>query len=319
MSLWCLVHTDPHRLSAPCCSNVKEDNPQRQKQSRAAAMCERPHKLIRGAVSLTGLYLMYGYGAALVCNMIGFYIDGYCDLLQYIDGYCDLLQYIDGYCDILQYIVGYCDLLQYIDGYCEYLQYIVGYCDLLQYIVGYCDLLQYIVGYCDLLQYIDGYCDILQIKALESPSKEDDTKWLTYWVVYGVFSLGEFFSDIFLYWFPFYYAFKVIYNKVIRPIFLRYEAVVDDMVNDIGGRAMSAAEDITREVLCTLMKNNAVVALSPAQPETKSLPSSSTATVAPSDSKEEQPIAAEEEEQRAKTGLFSLTYPNKRNIPCQGD
>lgn len=48
-----------------------------------------------------------------------------------------------------------------------------------------------------------------RIKAIESPSKEDDTKWLTYWVVYGVFSLGEFFSDIFLYWFPFYYAFKV--------------------------------------------------------------------------------------------------------------
>lgn len=51
--------------------------------------------------------------------------------------------------------------------------------------------------------------DVCRIKAIESPCKEDDTKWLTYWVVYGVFSLGEFFSDIFLYWFPFYYAFKV--------------------------------------------------------------------------------------------------------------
>lgn len=47
------------------------------------------------------------------------------------------------------------------------------------------------------------------IKAIESSSKEDDTTWLTYWVVYGVFSVAEFFSDTFLYWFPFYYAGKV--------------------------------------------------------------------------------------------------------------
>lgn len=47
------------------------------------------------------------------------------------------------------------------------------------------------------------------IKAIESSSKEDDTTWLTYWVVYGVFSVAEFFSDTFLYWFPFYYVGKV--------------------------------------------------------------------------------------------------------------
>lgn len=48
-----------------------------------------------------------------------------------------------------------------------------------------------------------------RIKAIESPNKEDDTQWLTYWVVYGVFSLVEFFSDLFLSWFPFYYMLKV--------------------------------------------------------------------------------------------------------------
>ncbi|KAK0140998.1 Receptor expression-enhancing protein 6 [Merluccius polli] len=114
------------------------------------------------------------------------------------------------------------------------------------------------------------------IKAIESENKEDDTKWLTYWVVYGVFSVGEFFSDIFLYWFPFYYAFKclfllwcmapvawngsqVIYSRVVRPFFLRHEATVDGMVNDLSGKAMSAAEAVTREVLSTLVKNKSLL------------------------------------------------------------
>lgn len=48
-----------------------------------------------------------------------------------------------------------------------------------------------------------------RMKAIESPNKDDDTQWLTYWVVYGVFSIAEFFSDLFLSWFPFYYMLKV--------------------------------------------------------------------------------------------------------------
>ncbi|NXR37287.1 REEP6 protein, partial [Zosterops hypoxanthus] len=92
------------------------------------------------------------------------------------------------------------------------------------------------------------------IKAIESNNKDDDTMWLTYWVVYGVFSVAEFFSDLFLHWFPFYYAGKcvflvwcmspvpwngsqVIYNSVVRPFFLKHHKAMDNMMGDIGAKA----------------------------------------------------------------------------------
>lgn len=40
---------------------------------------------------------------------------------------------------------------------------------------------------------------------------------------------------------------QIIYNKVVRPAFLRHEAAVDNMVSDLSGKAMSAAENLTRE------------------------------------------------------------------------
>uniref|UniRef100_A0A8C5RK70 Receptor expression-enhancing protein n=1 Tax=Laticauda laticaudata TaxID=8630 RepID=A0A8C5RK70_LATLA len=100
----------------------------------------------------------------------------------------------------------------------------------------------------DFLENWPGLCSIclspfysFSIKAIESPNKDDDTQWLTYWVVYGIFSIAEFFSDIFLSWFPFYFLMKCgflvwcmapspsngaefLYHKIIRPFFLKHEA-----------------------------------------------------------------------------------------------
>lgn len=53
------------------------------------------------------------------------------------------------------------------------------------------------------------YPAYISIKAIESSTKADDTKWLTYWVLYASFSLVEFFSNFLTSFIPFYFLLKV--------------------------------------------------------------------------------------------------------------
>lgn len=64
---------------------------------------------------------------------------------------------------------------------------------------------------CNIIGFV--YPAYASIKAIETKAKDDDTKWLTYWVVYGCFGMVEFFSDILLSWFPLYWLAKVILIK----------------------------------------------------------------------------------------------------------
>ncbi|XP_060557827.1 receptor expression-enhancing protein 5-like isoform X1 [Ruditapes philippinarum] len=106
------------------------------------------------------------------------------------------------------------------------------------------------------------------VKAIETTNKEDDTQWLMYWAVYSFFSLLEFFTDIFLFWIPFYWLLKcifliwcmcsaswngsdMIYNRIIRPFVLRHQKKIDaaldkahDKLKDVFGIAKQKVSDV---------------------------------------------------------------------------
>uniref|UniRef100_A0A4X2K4E5 Receptor expression-enhancing protein n=1 Tax=Vombatus ursinus TaxID=29139 RepID=A0A4X2K4E5_VOMUR len=115
---------------------------------------------------------------------------------------------------------------------------------------------------CNLIGFI--YPAYASIKAIGSTNREDDTIWLTSWVVYSLFGLAEFFSDIFLFWVPFYCAEKcafllwcmllaaysgsqILYHRLIRPIFLRHWASMDSLVTDLSKHALDTAANLTWE------------------------------------------------------------------------
>merc|ERR1711972_1070135 len=101
------------------------------------------------------------------------------------------------------------------------------------------------------------------IKAIESQSKGDDTKWLTYWVVYSSFIVAEFFSDYLLFWIPFYYVLKcalllycmlpqyngsqTIYQYCVRPLFLEHQAKIDEALSKTKELGSSMVDQVVDE------------------------------------------------------------------------
>ncbi|KJE91599.1 receptor accessory protein 5 [Capsaspora owczarzaki ATCC 30864] len=108
---------------------------------------------------------------------------------------------------------------------------------------------------CNIVGFV--YPAYASFKAIESTNKDDDTQWLTYWVVFAFFSLLEFFSDIILHWLPFYYLMKFVflvylmlptlngaaqlYQNVIRRFLLQNQADIDHGISKVRGAATSAA------------------------------------------------------------------------------
>uniref|UniRef100_A0A915LEF5 Receptor expression-enhancing protein n=1 Tax=Meloidogyne javanica TaxID=6303 RepID=A0A915LEF5_MELJA len=99
----------------------------------------------------------------------------------------------------------------------------------------------------NMLDTIEKKTNVKRLHAIESHTKEDDTQWLTYWVVFALLNIIEFFSDSILYYFPFYYLLKcifllwlympstlgalLIYDRLIRPFHLQYQAQIEEKLN----------------------------------------------------------------------------------------
>jgi len=105
-------------------------------------------------------------------------------------------------------------------------------------------------------------------KALKTDGQDDDTQWLTYWVVFGFFttleSLFTFFSKSFFY-FVFKAGFliwamlpqtqgaKLVYDNVIFPIMNRYEGKIDGLA-DQAKRAATQVRDETKDDVAAAVK-----------------------------------------------------------------
>ncbi|KAI9228082.1 MAG: TB2/DP1, HVA22 family-domain-containing protein, partial [Piptocephalis tieghemiana] len=98
-------------------------------------------------------------------------------------------------------------------------------------------------------------------KALQTTTQRDDKQWLTYWVVFGGFSIVEVFVDYILYWLPFYYLFKTfalmwlslpqfqgaeyVYNQFLGPYLSAHYSKIDSAIDSARARAEAAASEAT--------------------------------------------------------------------------
>lgn len=73
------------------------------------------------------------------------------------------------------------------------------------------------------------YPAYISIRAIESHDKMDDTKWLTYWVLYAIFSVIEFFSLFLTNFIPFYFLLKVNHFLINTPVRNCYQMMFDTL------------------------------------------------------------------------------------------
>jgi len=112
------------------------------------------------------------------------------------------------------------------------------------------------------------YPAFMSFLALESDNEGDDTQWLTYWVIFGLFNIVDQWSGFILHFIPFYFVFKLcflvylfhpstkgatsIYKNYILPTVKEYEpqiAAAEARLSQISDRASGFANKAKSSVM----------------------------------------------------------------------
>ena len=89
------------------------------------------------------------------------------------------------------------------------------------------------------------YPVFMSFYALESEGADDDKQWLTYWVVFGLYSIADQFAGFILSFIPFYYVLKVssliwlfhpstqgatyVYYNFVQPYWKQCESKIEEV------------------------------------------------------------------------------------------
>eukprot|EP01083_Nonionella_stella_P000773 2223_1 len=92
----------------------------------------------------------------------------------------------------------------------------------------------------------------MSLKAIKSKQKDDDTFWLSYWVIYGIFTAFESITDLLLFWIPFYELLKIcfyfyLFSPQLKGALTLYYALLEPLVDQlvkVEANAVDAANSV---------------------------------------------------------------------------